>query len=307
MDISGIPQNMKVYGGASCRKVGLTIDGVDYLMKLPGALKAKNMKNVELSYSNSPICEYMGSHIYEMLDMPVHETLLAMRDSKLVVLCKDFVSKDCDLYEFSKIKISYEPAFINQNGEETDGMGSSLPEALLVLAQHPLFLRIPEASIHFWKMFIVDAIIGNPDRNNGNWGVLVNRSTKEVTLAPVYDNGNCLNDKWDENKMLKFLDNDQLFISEAYKGKVCYFTDDSGKKINPYQLIASHRYVGCTEALNDILSILDKEAIFRFIAEQNILSDIQKRYYTKILDTRIEYLKQIKKETEVVIRQVNAF
>ena len=36
MDISGIPQNMKVYGGASCRKVGLTIDGADYLMKLPG-------------------------------------------------------------------------------------------------------------------------------------------------------------------------------------------------------------------------------------------------------------------------------
>ena len=40
IDISGISQNLKVYGGASCRKIGITLDDVNYMMKLPGSLKS---------------------------------------------------------------------------------------------------------------------------------------------------------------------------------------------------------------------------------------------------------------------------
>lgn len=53
----------------------------------------------------------------------------------------------------------------------------------------------------FWDIFIVDALIGNWDRHNGNWGFLYNSSTDEVSLAPVYDCGSCLFPQADEEIM----------------------------------------------------------------------------------------------------------
>lgn len=48
------------------------------------------MKNINLSYSNSPVCEYIGSKIYELIGMPVHNTILGVRNEKIVVACEDF-------------------------------------------------------------------------------------------------------------------------------------------------------------------------------------------------------------------------
>ena len=39
----------------------------------------------------------------------------------------------------------------------------------------------------FWDMFIVDALIGNWDRHNGNWGFLYEVDTDRMKIAPVYD------------------------------------------------------------------------------------------------------------------------
>ena len=55
-------------------------------------------------------------------------------------------------------------------------------------------------------MFIVDALIGNWDRHNGNWGFLYNAATDEVTLAPVFDCGSCLFPQADEAIMRAVLD-----------------------------------------------------------------------------------------------------
>ena len=38
------------------------------------------MNNVEISYTTSPISEYIGSKIYESLDIEVHETKLGIAD-----------------------------------------------------------------------------------------------------------------------------------------------------------------------------------------------------------------------------------
>lgn len=37
--------------------------------------------------------------------------------------------------------------------------------------------------------------IDNNDRNNGNWGLLIDMTTGERQLAPVYDNGNAFSNK----------------------------------------------------------------------------------------------------------------
>lgn len=52
LNIDNIEQNIRVYGGASCKKIGITLNGENYLVKFPGDMKLKGMKNVALSYSN---------------------------------------------------------------------------------------------------------------------------------------------------------------------------------------------------------------------------------------------------------------
>ena len=42
-------------------------------------------------------------------------------------------------------------------------------------------------------MFVIDSLIGNTDRHNGNWGFLVNKSTDKIKFSPIYDCGSCLN------------------------------------------------------------------------------------------------------------------
>lgn len=37
----------------------------------------------------------------------------------------------------------------------------------------------------FWDMFIADALPGNFDRHNGNWGILVDEEHQTAEIAPV--------------------------------------------------------------------------------------------------------------------------
>ena len=68
-------------------------------------------------------------------------------------------------------------------------------------------------------MFIVDALIGNWDRHNDNWGFLYNITTDEISLAPIYDCGSCLFPQANEEIMRKTLEivDETPFISDLQK------------------------------------------------------------------------------------------
>lgn len=42
-------QNQRMYGGTAGRKMGITYNGKDYLLKFPGNLKEQKMKSINLS------------------------------------------------------------------------------------------------------------------------------------------------------------------------------------------------------------------------------------------------------------------
>ena len=79
-------------------------------------------------------------------------------------------------------------------------MGVDLYEIIMTIKEHPFLQGISGVIERFWDMFIIDALIGNTDRNNSNWGIVLRKNGLKE-LAPVYDNGNCLNNKWDDEKM----------------------------------------------------------------------------------------------------------
>ena len=288
INFDNFKQNQRMYGGTAGRKMGITYNGKDYLVKFPGNLKEQKMKNINLSYSNSPVCEYIGSKIYEIVGLPVHNTILGIRNNKIVVACEDFLQDGDRLYEFDKIKVTFEPHFLDSNGNETNGVGVDLYEIMMTIQEHPFLQDVPGVKEHFWNMFIIDALIGNTDRNNSNWGIILRKDgSKEI--APVYDNGNCLNSKWDHEKMRIVMNDADKMEAEAYKARRCIF-ELHGKRVNPYHIIESREYPECLEAVHRLTTQIgnNMDKIQAMIKEIPILSEIQKRFFISMIEYRYE-------------------
>lgn len=288
INFDNFKQNQRMYGGTAGRKMGITYNGKDYLVKFPGNLKEQKMKNINLSYSNSPVCEYIGSKIYEIVGLPVHNTILGIRNNKIVVACEDFLQDGDRLYEFDKIKVTFEPHFLDSNGNETNGVGVDLYEIMMTIQDHPFLQDVPGVKEHFWNMFIIDALIGNTDRNNSNWGIILRKDgSKEI--APVYDNGNCLNSKWDHEKMRIVMNDADKMEAEAYKARRCIF-ELHGKRVNPYHIIESREYPECLEAVHRLTTQIgnNMDKIQAMIKEIPILSEIQKRFFISMIEYRYE-------------------
>ena len=281
-------QNQRMYGGTAGRKMGITYNGKEYLLKFPGNLKEKQMKNINLSYSNSPVCEYIGSKIYELIGVPVHNTILGVRNEKIVVACEDFLEDGDRLYEFDKIKVTFEPHFLDSNGNETNGVGVDLYEIMMTIQEHPFLQDVSGVAEHFWNMFVVDALIGNTDRNNSNWGIIL-RKDGSKELAPVYDNGNCLNSKWNDERMQIVMDDAAKMEAEAYKARRCIF-ELQGRRINPYHIMESMEYQGCLDAVHRLVPEIGRcmSEIQTMIEGIPILSEVQKRFFTSIIECRYE-------------------
>ena len=137
--------------------------------------------NKEMSYANGCISEYLGCHIFESVGIPVQETLLGTYTKKgrqkIVVACKDFTAGGLVLQDFASLKNTIIDSAHNGYGTELQDIVTTFEEQTAIDPQ-----KLCE---RFWNMFIVDALIGNWDRHNGNWGFLYNGSTDEIVLAPV--------------------------------------------------------------------------------------------------------------------------
>lgn len=285
LDISHIKPNNKVYGGLACTKVGITVNGEDYLIKYPGRLKGRDLKNVNMSYSNGAISEYLGSMFFKMFGMDVHNVRLVRRNNKICAMCKDFTDQG-KLIEFREIKQSYEPGFSLQDGLSYDGVQTELSEVLEVIRNHHI-LKDLQYEEFFWKMFIIDAIIGNHDRNTGNFGVLKDNDGN-FYIAPVYDNGNAFNPSWDENKMLQASCASDTMENIAYNAYTCRFTNN-GKQINPFQYIATSNNDKLKDALCYIVTF-NPDVFKAWIKTQNCITDIQKNFYCKLIELRFAKL-----------------
>lgn len=289
IDFDGYAQNNRMYGGLSGAKIGISYEGTHYILKYPQNLKEKHLSNVRMSYSTAPVSEYLGSHIYELLGIPVHHTLLGRRKGKVVAACRDFLENGDRLFEFRQIKTTFEPEGEDfDSGSETSGNGVELNDILKIIDEHPLFHQIEGVKERFWQMFVVDAYIGNMDRNNGNWGVIL-RYDGRVELAPVYDNGGGLNNKWDDERIRPLLDDLPKMQTQAYRGIVSIFEQD-GRRINPFQYIGALRNADCMHAVALIVPrIRAREQEIRAMIEGiPVLSQLQKQFLCRILTLRLE-------------------
>ena len=192
------------YGGNAGSKDGILINNEPWIVKYPKSTIGMKGNNLP-SYTTAPLSEYIGSHIYEKLGIPVHETALGIRKGKLVVACKDFQKVLGDLAEVRQLKNSI---------LEDDNINTSITGDAVILEElyyhfdNNVLMNREDLKNQFYTMMIIDILINNNDRNNGNWGLLYNNDSNAYDLAPVYDNGNAFYNKADDKKLLNILNND---------------------------------------------------------------------------------------------------
>ena len=138
-------------------------------------------------------------------------------------------------------------------------------------------------------MFIVDALLGNFDRHNGNWGFLYDEVNGSVEIAPVFDCGSCLLPQADEQTMQKIL----LDKSELH-ARVFQFPTSAiklnNRKINYYDFITHAENDECNAALKRIFPRINLAQINRFIDSVEEISDLQKTFYKVYIKARYDLI-----------------
>lgn len=140
----------------------------------------------------------------------------------------------------------------------------------------------------FWDMFIIDSLIGNTDRHNGNWGFILNNKTNDVKFAPIYDCGSCLNPMLEDKEMEKFTQSELKNLAIN-----CYSClKENGKKINYITYIKSRKNEECNAALCRMFEKIDIDKIQNFIEAIPYISTVRKQFYINILKVRYSVLKE---------------
>ena len=81
----------KFYEGNAGAKEAVIFDDSVWMIKYPKT--TRDLQNPQLSYITSPLSEYLGSEIYKILGLPVHETHFGVRKNKVIVACRDFTER----------------------------------------------------------------------------------------------------------------------------------------------------------------------------------------------------------------------
>lgn len=223
------------YGGNAGCKDGIIINDECWMLKYP---KRRKGEAGELIYDTAPLSEYIGSHIYQILGMDSQETILGIKQDKLVVACKDFCPKSfTDLREVRTLKNVYCKE-VSEGRKEIllppyNAHLISMEELFLHMQYNPILAQVTDAKKRFWEQFVVDMFIGNNRRTDSDWGLLWEDDI--YRLAPVYDNGGAFFYKASEDELSAVLSDDNMLQGYINSKEMIYCL--KGQRIQPQDLL----------------------------------------------------------------------
>lgn len=273
IDITKYASFISLYGGSEVKKT-YYISGKKYMVKFPDPIR-ETRKNI--SYVNNQYSEYIGCKIFELFNIAVQNVSLVRctidDKEKIAVMCEDFLKDDEVLVEFKNLSYS-----LNLEKKYTNDLNDifEMVNSVNNLEDKELFEN------NFWKIFIVDTLIGNVDRHLGNWALIL--KDNKYRLSPVYDCGSSLHPLLSEEEIKKILNTDELKniainLKTAYKlnGKTLNYIDIYN--IMPNKL---------KEELINIYNLIDLNKIKDIIYSIDTLSDNMKEFYYKTILLRKE-------------------
>ena len=291
------------YAGRAGEKRGIVYKNDFWFLKFPkNTIGMDKIKT--LSYVTSPLSEYIGSHIYEILGYDVHETILGVcfdgKRNKVVCACRDFIKDDRDqlLIPYTALRNDTSEAIMERN-DSSLASASNLNEIIFQLEHNAVLSNIPNAKERFWDSVVVDILINNNDRNEDNWGVIKFKSSGKYEMSPVYDNGNSFYSKTDETRIESILGDKAKLISSATNGITAY-EDDDESQISIVKMLKNEnkdfieamkrvysKVIACLDDIESFIKGIPNEFSGAFVVSEN-----RKSYYIETFKIRLEMLEK---------------
>ena len=284
VDFTNCPKvGERAYGGVNGKKIAIEYDGEIYMLKFPPLPR----KKIDISYTNSCISEHICSRIFESIGIPAQKTILGIytvnEKEKIVCACKDFTENNKVFFDFCSIKNTVIDS-------SNSGNGTELSEIIETIALQDKIN--PKTLMDFYfDMFVIDAMLGNFDRHNGNFGFLLNKDNKTYEIAPIYDCGSCLFPQADDEFMKLLLNDRAEFNSRIYNFPTSMIKIND-KKINYHDFINSLENQYCNEAIKRIVPKIDIRKINNIVDDTPFISSIRKDFYKKMINARFESILQ---------------
>lgn len=259
-----------MFSGAE-KKFEIIIDGHRYIVKF--------QKNSEVGLTFNHVSEYLGSHIFQVLGIPVQETFLGTYDGMNVVVMKNFLEQNDALVAFNGVgesSLERDKELYQYTYEDITAM----------LQENMKSTNVAETIDRFWDMFIVDALIGNFDRHGGNWGFI--KRDNQYRIAPVYDNGSSLYPKLNtDERLTAVLESEEEIDQRIYKFPTSHIKVKN-RKSSYFEVISSRQFEACNEALKRIVPRVDLARINALIDDIEGISELRKEFYKVMLQQRFE-------------------
>ena len=176
-------------------------------------------KSTELA-SEKIACEIAKVIGYRCADIDLAKD----QDRELCVLNYSFLKPDESLIEFAS------EASISQNG-------SDRKEKYTIQGIKRILDTVDEKLYsEFIGLQVFDALIGESDRHEENWGYIRTNERSDIILAPFYDNGDSLMHNINDIQIEEYTNNEASFLKYINKSKT-KILDNNGHKIKHFQLI----------------------------------------------------------------------
>ena len=277
VDFSNAIEIAPEYTGSEKKKT-MILDNKKYLVKFPDPNRSTKLA---ISYINNVYSEYIGSKIFELCGFKTQKVILGTysKDGKqrIVCGCEDFTNKDTKLVEFEK----FENASIEPNPFKRE-----IKDIFRIVESGVYNVDLNDLKEKFWNMFIIDCLIGNEDRHNGNWGFLKNIEDEKLIFAPIYDCGSCLFSVYTDEKMQECLEKKSK-MQDCIKNTSSAIRDN-GAKIKYFEFITSLNNEDCNNALIRMYDKINMKKIFDLIDEIDIISGVRNKFYKQVIEGKYE-------------------
>lgn len=273
LDFTNATEIAPEYTGSEKKKT-MILDNKKYLVKFPDPNRSTKL---EISYINNVYSEYIGTKIFKLCGFETQKVNLGIynKDGKqrIVCGCEDFTNSETKLVEFEK----FENASIEPNPFKRE-----LKDIFHIVESGVYNIDLEQLKEKFWNMFIIDCLIGNEDRHNGNWGFLKNIKEEKLTFAPIYDCGSCLFSVYTDEDMQECLQNNTK-MQDCIKNTSSAIRDNSSK-IKYFEFITNLKNENCNNALIRMYNKINLDEIFKLINNIEIISDVRKQFYCKVIE-----------------------
>lgn len=272
----------KKYGGSS-EKEAIKFNGLQWMLKYPSIVKEAWY---DLSYRNNSISEYLSCKIIESIGFEVQSVLLGTKNGKCVVACRDIEEQyNAKLIPLSDFKVSKDRWLNKYDFNRYD--------VFLRCIANQEYLHQEFIIQNYWNTFVIDALLGNYDRNLTNIGLLVNKDGNG-SMSPVYDCASTLAPSLADNRLAEMVSNKRKLDSYIErKPKMSVMLPIAGK----YTKLTYLDFIDSTEgsiylknALENVLGRISLGSIESIINNLNIISSARKEFYYEFIKRRKEVI-----------------